>query len=410
MSGAAPRDARPARGADEGGAGSGEAAGRARVVHAITMLELGGAQRNTLYTVAHLDRARFAPALVAGPGGMLDAEARALADVSFETCPSLRREVRPLDDLRALLDLTARFRRLKPAIVHTHSSKAGILGRAAAARAGVPVIVHTVHGWGFAPTQGKATRALFTWLEKWAGRRTTQWIAVSRANARVGAARGIAPESAFEIVRSGVALDAFRAAAGNGRLRAELGLGAETPLVGMVACLKPQKAPLDFVAVAARVLARRPDAFFVLAGDGELRGAAEREIAAAGIGARVRPLGWRDDPATIVGDLDVLLLTSLHEGLPRVVPEAMAAGKPVVATAVDGTPEAVADGETGFLRAARDVEGMAAAVASLLGDPALARRMGAAGAARAGEWDIDDMVRRQEALYERLLAAAARRG
>ncbi|MCE5245859.1 glycosyltransferase, partial [bacterium] len=130
----------------------------------------------------------------------------------------------------------------------------------------------------------------------------------------------------------------------------------------------------------------------------------------AGIGARVRLLGWRDDPATIVGDLDVLLLTSLHEGLPRVVPEAMAAGKPVVATAVDGTPEAVADGETGFLRAARDVEGLAAAVASLLDDPALARRMGAAGAARAGEWDIDDMVRRQEALYERLLAAAARRG
>lgn len=376
-----------------------------RVCHAITMLELGGAQQNTLYTVAHLDRARFAPSLVAGPGGILDTDARALPNVRFETVPALVRQVAPLRDLRALIDLVRRFRRLAPDVVHTHSSKAGILGRAAAGLAGVPIVVHTVHGWGFHPEQRRAKRALFVALERLAATVTTQWVAVSRANVESGAAHGIAPARAFRIIRSGIKLDLFRARAGDMGLRRELGLSDQTPLAGMVACLKPQKAPVDFVAVAASVAREVPDAHFVVAGDGELRGEVEQAVAAAGLGERFRLLGWRRDPERIVGALDVLVLTSLHEGLPRVVPEAMAAGKPVVATAVDGTPEAVRDRVTGFLHAPHDIAGMAASLARLLRDPSLARRMGEAGASLADEWDIDAMVRAQEELYSRLLRA-----
>jgi len=163
---------------------------------------------------------------------------------------------------------------------------------------------------------------------------------------------------------------------------------------------------VDFVRVAARVAARFPEARFVLAGDGVLRPEVEAEAARSGLGDRFRLLGWRRDPERIVGDLDVLVLTSLHEGLPRVVPEAMAAGRPVVATAVDGTPEAVADGVTGFLAAPGDVDALAEGVARLLGDPGLRARFGAAARERCGEWDIDRMVRDQEALYTELAEEA----
>jgi len=372
------------------------------ICHVITKLELGGAQQNTLYTVTHLDRSRFATSLVAGPGGQLDAEARALLGVAFETSPSLDRPVRPLRDLLAVRDLKRRFERIRPDIVHTHSSKAGIVGRLAAFLAGVPIIVHSVHGWGFHPAQPRAVRALFVAAEQAAALLTTRMVAVSLANARTGAEHHIAPHEAFRVIRSGIQLSRFTAASRSGALRRELGLAADAPLVGMVACLKPQKSPMDFVAVAARVVERLPAATFVLAGDGLLREPLEREIASRGLAERVRLLGWRRDPEVVIGDLDVLLLTSLHEGLPRVIPEAMAAGKPVVATSVDGTPEAVIAGKTGFLRPAGDTEGLAEDVVRLLESPALREMLGSEAQERAGAWDIDEMVREQERLYHQL--------
>lgn len=381
--------------------------GALRVCHLITQLELGGAQQNTLYTVGHLDRAAFAPSLIAGPGGILDDDARALSGVVFETCPWLARPVHPWRDARALADLVARLRRLAPHVVHTHSSKAGILGRVAAAIAGVPVIVHTVHGWGFTPNQSPAVRRAFVLAERAVTGLTDQLVAVSRANARLGEQERVAPASSFAIIHSGIELARFRQVGLGRALRAQLGLAAGTPLVGMVACLKPQKAPDDFVRVAALVAAERPDARFVVAGDGEERPALLALIREHGLGERVTLLGWRRDTEEVIGALDVLVLTSLHEGLPRVVPEAMAAGKPVVATAVDGTPEAVVPGETGYLRAPRDVAGMAQDVLALLADEPLRVRMGLRANRLVLPWDIDEMVRAQERLYTGL---AERRG
>ena len=162
--------------------------GTIRVCHVITLLELGGAQENTLYTVSHL-RAPFRPLLVCGPGGILDEDARRLG-VEVRFVPSLVRAVRPFRDLAALLALARIFREERPDIVHTHSSKAGILGRLAARLAGVPRVVHTIHGYGFHAAQPWAEHRAFLALERLAARCTDRFIAVSRANREEGLARG----------------------------------------------------------------------------------------------------------------------------------------------------------------------------------------------------------------------------
>ena len=376
------------------------------VLHIITQLELGGAQQNTLYTCGHLDRNRFRAELACGPGGLLDDDARALPDVPVHFVRSLVRPVRPFADATALLALARLIAKIRPAIVHTHSSKAGILGRWAARLAGVKTTVHSIHGFGFHPGQNPAVRRAFIAAERATSRITTHFIAVSRANRTEGAALGLFSPSCCSVIRSGIELGRYRLAAESaGSLRRELGLAPGDPLVGMVACLKPQKAPLDFVAVAARVIQSEPRATFVLAGDGDLRAAVEDAIAAVPGGeGRIRLLGWRRDTEAVIAGVDVLLLTSRWEGLPRVLPEAMAAGRPVVATAVDGSPEAVEDGINGFLAPPGDVGLMAQRVVEILRDPALGARMGAAGRDRADEWDIDRMVRDQETLYDEILA------
>jgi glycosyltransferase involved in cell wall biosynthesis len=379
------------------------------VVHVITLLELGGAQQNTLTTVARLDRARFAPQLVCGTGGFLDDEARALG-VPLHFLPDLVRPVSPARDLRATRALTALLAPLAargPVIVHTHSSKAGLLGRRAAARAGAKPVVHSVHGFGHDALPRGLLRLAGLWAERRAARETDAFISVSQANIEEGRRLNLFADRPVHLVRSGVDLTDFaRAPSLRAAARASLGLPQDAPVVGLIACLKPQKAPLDFVALAARVAAQRPDARFFIAGDGELRPAVEQALAAAGLRERCALLGWRRDIPALLGALDVLALTSLWEGLPRVCPQAMAAGRPIVASAVDGVPEAVVDGRNGFLFAPGDVERAAEGVLRLLADPALAARFGAAGRAVVEEFSEARMVAEQERIYTGLLADA----
>jgi glycosyltransferase involved in cell wall biosynthesis len=382
-----------------------------RVCHVITRLDLGGAQENTLYTVSHLGPG-YRPRLVCGPGGLLDAEARRIPGLAVSFEPALVRPIRPVLDLLALGRLTRLFRAERPHIVHTHSSKAGVLGRLAARRAGVPVVVHTIHGFGFNNRQPAPLRLLLVAAERMVAPATTHFVAVSRANLEEGIARGIVRGGRATLIRSGVPVGTFETAArdpalrnGHG-LRRELALPPRAPLVGMIACLKPQKAPLDFVETAARVARARPEARFVLAGDGELRGPVERRAASLGLDGRLFLLGWRRDVPRIMAALDVLVLTSLWEGLPRVLPEAIAAGVPIVATAVDGTTDILRDGDTGIVCRPRDVEGLAAGVLRLLGDPERGRDLARRARAVLPEFDIDRMVRDQEALYARLVRDA----
>jgi glycosyltransferase involved in cell wall biosynthesis len=382
-----------------------------RVAHVITRLDLGGAQDNTLHTVAQL-RAPYEAHLLAGPGGMLDAEARQRFGDALTFVPSLVHPIRPVQDLLAVRRLARAFLRLRPAIVHTHSSKAGIVGRAAARLAGVPVVVHSIHGFGFHDRQPAWLRTTLVAAERMARPWTTHFVSVAAVHLARGAALGIVDPGRASVVRSGVHLGALAAAAdraaaaGTATLRAGLGLPEKGPIVGMVACLKPQKAPLDFVEAAARVATRRPDATFVMVGDGPLRPAVEARARALGLDGRLRLLGWRRDVPDLLAAFDVVALTSLWEGLPRVVPEAIAASRPLVVTAIDGAAELLRHDEHALLVPASDPAAAAGQILRLLEDPSLARRLVATARPLLTEFDIDRMVREQESLYGRLLQEA----
>ena len=374
---------------------------RLRVAHVITRLELGGAQRNTLHTVSQLDADRFRTSLVCGPGGILDEEARD-SGVPITFVDELARPLRPTADLRALARLVSLFRRQVPDIVHTHSSKAGVLGRLAAHLAGVPVVVHSIHGFGFHPGQSASRRLLFRSAERLVAPLTTHFIAVAENNRREGIALGLFEPARVSLIRSGVDLARFRRAHPDRQALTRAGVPEGAPVVGMIACLKPQKAPLDFVSVAARVAAELPAAHFVLVGDGVLRPQVEAAVREAGLAGRLHLLGWRHDVDRLLKTFDLVLHTSRWEGLPRVFLEAMAAQRAVVATDVDGAPDVVRDGVNGFLRPPGDVRGLAASVTLLLRDAALRSRMGRAGLEEAGEFEIDRMVEQQERLYAAL--------
>jgi glycosyltransferase involved in cell wall biosynthesis len=376
---------------------------RLRVAHVITRLELGGAQRNTLYTVTHLDRSRFEPFLVAGRGGALDGEARD-SGVPSTFLDALVRPLDPRRDLAALRHLVRLFRRERPDIVHTHSSKAGILGRLAAWLARVPVVVHTVHGFGFHPGQSRSRRGMFVLAERAVAPLTTHFIVVSEANRQEGLDRRLFRSDEVSLIRSGVDLERFREARSDPAVLQTAGVPEGAPVVGMVACLKPQKAPLDYVETARRIAAAIPAAHFVLVGDGELRPSVERAVGAAGLQERFHLLGWRRDVDRLLKSFDVVVHTSRWEGLPRVFLEALASGRPVVATDVDGAPDVIRDGENGYLVPVGDVAGLADRAIRLLQDAGSRRRMGEAGLSTPGEFEIRWMVAEQERLYERLSA------
>lgn len=377
------------------------------VAHVITKLELGGAQQNTLFTVAHLDRSRYRPILITGEPGMLDDEARTLQGVEFCRVPSLTRPIRPIRDLRTLRALTDLLIRLKPTIVHTHSSKAGILGRWAARLAEVPIVVHSIHGFGFTRDQPAPVRHALIAIERMAAHWTTRFFAVSEANRRLGIDLGLFPPERCTVIRSGVDLEAFRRMGGASLnvpvKKHELGLMAGHQVVGMIAPLKPQKAPLDFVRMAALIRQARPEVRFLLVGDGALRGVLEATIRRLGLSRVVVLAGWRRDIAEILRCLDVFVLTSRWEGLPRVYLEALASGVPVVGTRVDGATEVIRDGVNGYLLDPGDVRGLADRVLFLLDHPELAARLRDTGDGLPPEFDIWEMVRRQECEYEQLL-------
>lgn len=374
---------------------------RLHVHHLITKLELGGAQQNTLYCVEHHDRSRFRVSLGAGPGGVLDPDARRIRRLELRWFPRLHREVRPAADLAFLLEFSRWLAAERVDILHTHSSKAGILGRLAAAIAGTPVVIHTVHGWGFHDFQPRAVHAAYVGLERFAARHTDLLFAVSRENRERGLREGIGARAQYRIVRSGIAIERYaRPGRSPAAVRRELGLPRGARVVGTVGNFKAQKAPLDFVRAAARIARAVPSARFVMVGDGEQRADAERLAASLGIAGRVVFTGWRRDVPDLLHAFDVFALSSLFEGLPRSVLQAASAGLPVVATDANGTPEAIDEGRTGFVVPREDPAALADRVIPLLRQPERARAMGRAGRAWIGEeFEIRRMLDRIESEY-----------
>lgn len=377
------------------------------VCHIITKLELGGAQEVALYAVSHLNRTRFRPVLIAGPGGMLTEEARRLPGVQTIIVPSLGRRIHAVSDFLAFVHLVRLLRRLRPAIVHTHSSKAGILGRWAAWCARVPLIVHTVHGFGITPAQRGWVQRLFILLERITGWMTTHWITVSDADARQGRQWGMF-ERNVSTIRPGIDPEPFTRPLeeeSRRKLREELGIGTGTYLIGTVACLKPQKAPEDVIKVAEIVCSRMPGARFVVIGDGDLRPRVEALIERHGLEDIVRLAGWRRDIARVMGCFDLLLLTSRWEGLPRVMLEGAATGLPIVATRVGGVEEAVFQPDQVRLYEAGDVAGLAAGAIALLEASGAPNRKAPRGDdPLPTEFHIEEMVKRYQSLYDRLLS------
>ena len=374
-----------------------------KILHVITKLELGGAQQNTLYTCRELARRGHDVTLASGRGGVLDDEAIG-SSFDFVGLDHLRREVSPVNDARALVELIRLVRRLRPDVIHTHSSKAGALGRWAGWAGGARRIVHTVHGWSFAEHMPRASRSIYRIVEHLCAPVTDHFVSVSRADLERGIRLGIVGAGRGSVIRSGFNLSEFDAS-GPGRddIRREWGVGPDDVLVVNVSNFKPQKAPLDFVRAAGKAGREESRLRFAFVGDGELRPQVEAAVRDEGLGSRMVLAGWRRDIPEILRAADVVALTSLWEGLPRTVVQARACSRPVVATAVNGTPEVVEDGVTGFLLPPHDIAGFARAFVRLARDPELRAALGARSAIGLDEFDATVMVSRQESLYRILL-------
>ncbi|HYE32838.1 MAG TPA: glycosyltransferase family 4 protein [Methylomirabilota bacterium] len=380
-----------------------------RVSHVITRLIVGGAQENTVSTAVGLSKIPGVQVdLVSGPSGgsegTLEDFVKA-AGVPLHIIPHLVRPVRPWSDFAALGELTSHYKRIRPDVVHTHSGKAGILGRLAAKQAGVPIIIHTIHGPSFGPFQGPAANFVFRAAEKYAAQFTTHFSVVAEAMAEQYMAAGIGEPSDYTLIFSGFNLDPFLCAGNDPALRARYGIAPEDIVIGKIARLFELKGHEDLFAAAAELVRAVPNAKFLLVGDGPLRARFERLVSELGLKDRVVFTGLVS-PAEIpalVGIMDMLVHLSLREGLPRALPQALAAGKPVVAYDCDGAREVCVTGKTGFLIAPRDLNGLKAAVQQLCGDPQVRDTLGAAGRefVRA-RFSVEKMVADTHALYERL--------
>ena len=376
-----------------------------KVFHVITKLELGGAQKVTLMTLERLPRTRYDLGLVTGPEGLLVDWANRIPSLKREWNRWLVREIRPVSDILAFVELWRLFRRERPQIVHTHSTKAGILGRWAAKLAGVRLIFHTAHGFGFNDFQRPAVRNLYIWLERATAMITTKLFIVSYANAEKAEKCGMARRGDWVLARDSIPVDDFLQPKPRRQRLQAWSIAEDKVVIGMVACFKPQKSPEDFVEIARRVLARTDRVHFIMAGDGELRQSIEDRIRKYGIGRHITLLGWQNerDMPEVYRNLDIVVLTSLWEGLPCVFSEAMACELPIVATNVDGAREAISDGENGYLHAPHDVDGMAQSVLKLVSDPERRRAMGALGKNRVMEFDIGTSVATVDSVYRKYL-------
>jgi glycosyltransferase involved in cell wall biosynthesis len=378
------------------------------VLHPITRLIVGGAQENTMYTAALLDPHRWAVDIVSGPqtgpeGSLIEEVRQRGVPLTIES--TLRREINPVTDVRALLALTRHIRRGGYTIVHTHSSKAGILGRWAARLAGTPIVVHTVHGWSFHDHMSPLARSLFIALERLAAPLTDALVVVTRRDIAKGLDAGIGRPDQYHLIRSAISLDRFDPAQVDGQAaRADLGLPLDAPVLGNVGRFSPQKNPLDWIRVAGKVAHAAPDCQFLLVGDGPLRPQVEAALAEEGIAGRTILTGLRRDVPRMLAAMDVFLLTSLWEGLPRVIPQAMSMEVPVVANRADGTAEAIAHGETGYLCDPADLDAHAAYCLELLRHPERRREIGRRGRTWATrEFDVRHMVAQIAKLYDTLI-------
>ncbi len=378
-----------------------------RMLHVITRLVRGGADENTLHTVRSLDPRRYVVDLAVGDGS--DESLLTEFDPGrIHRLPELTRNPNPFKDVAALVRMALLIRHGDYRIVHTHTAKAGFLGRLAAALAGTPIIVHTVHGTTFPDHLSAPMRAFYVLLERIAGRFTHQFITVGEDMRAIYVNAGIGDAASYETIYSGMPLQEFLDAgamddAERAELRATLGYGPGLQLVVVAARLESRKGHSYLFDAVALIRERHPDLRVLVLGEGPLRRELEARTRELGIDGVVRFFGHRMDFARVLAACDISVLTSLWEGLPRVLVQSAAAGRPIVTFDVEGAWEVVREGVNGLIVPSKDVATLASRLDRLLTDREWARALGAAGPARVtDQWTVEAMIDRLDRTYQEL--------
>ena len=356
-----------------------------RVSHVITRLVIGGAQENTVATVLGLRHKQdvqvdLISGPTTGPEGSLTSQLDGFPEI-LTVVPTLVRAVHPVFDLVTLRHLTRIFQSTRPQIVHTHSGKAGILGRWAASRAGVPIIIHTVHGPSFGAFQGAVPNFLFRNAERSAAKVTTHFVTVADAMTQQYLAAGLGRPEQYTRIFSGFPLTPFLEVQNDPALRNRLQIGADDIVIGKIARLFKLKGHDDLLEVSRAIIQSSPKVKFLMLGDGTWREGLEKKVKLYGVSKKFIFTGLvpPEEVPRYVGIMDLLVHLSRREGLPRALPQALAAGRPVIAYDCDGASEVCWPNETGFLVKPGDLRSLTARIIQLIQEPALRGRMGARG-------------------------------
>jgi len=381
-----------------------------KVLHIAARLNIGGVAIYVIQLTAYLNTPAFQSQLVCGVVGASEGDMRYLADekgVPVTVIPSLGREISPIRDIATIVQLWRLIRRERPDVVHTHTAKAGFVGRVAAWLAGVPVIVHTYHGHVFAGYFGPTKTRVFLWLERLCARLSSKIITLSAGLKReLSEVYHVTSPDHIAVIELGFELDALAKVGRHvGSFRAQHIIPADAPLVGIVGRLVPIKNHALFLQTAQCIHQRLPDACFAIVGDGECRAELETLAQTLGIQDRVRFVGWQTDLVPVYSSLDALALCSNNEGLPVSLIEAMAAGVPVAATAVGGVIDLLDNGRLGVMVPPNNDEALTNAVIRALTDPQVKQLAVEARAAVLNRYDIRVSVAHTEQLYRELLAA-----
>jgi len=377
-----------------------------KIFRMITRLNIGGPAIHAILLTNGLNKGKFESKLVTGIPSEYEGDMFYLAEkkgVKPTIIPELRREICWTDDMVSAIKLFRLLKRERPHIVHTHTAKAGAIGRIVAKMAGVPIILHTFHGHVFHSYFGSWKTRFFLLMERLLAHFTDRIITVTDEQRREILSYKVGSPRKVVSVPLGLELERFLECE-KGKIKRELHIDDHTKMVGIVARLVPVKNHLCFLRSASIVLERCKNVKFLIVGDGELRELLEMEVCNLGLQNDVIFLGFRRDLEHIYADLDVVVLSSLNEGLPVAIIEAMAAGKPVVCTKVGGVPDLVEDGKNGFLVPSDDHIAMADAIVKILDDPHLAEKMGSEGRKKVyPAYTKERLIKDMENLYEELL-------
>ncbi len=386
----------------------------AKILHIITRLDRGGSAENTLLTCLRL-KEKYELVLVHGlsqESRMTDWEKQSVnrqirdaekGGVKIIPMPSLVRRISPAHDFQTLFSLWRLMIRERPDMVHTHTSKAGILGRWAAWLARVPIIVHTAHGHVFYGHFGPLASGFFVLLERFMALITDRMIALTQGERNDYVTFSVFRPDRILTIHSGVDIDHYMSARVNVEEKKEsLEISTKGPVVGTVGWLLSIKGPMYLLKAMGKVWQDYPEATLVFVGKGDLEAELRAKALQMDVSDRVKFMGWRDDIPEIMKILDVFVLPSLNEGMGRVLVEAMASGRPVVASRVGGIPDLVKHGENGFLVEPGDENGLSAAIKKLLADKIMRNQMGQKGRIMAREFSVENMIEKIDVLYESL--------